>query len=96
MQFGIAEAVDHWAKYRPSHIAVQADGTHWTYAELNGLAAAMAAEIEAVAPDTSRVALAVGSKIRLLAAILGVLRTGRSVVLVKQCYMTKASLTSLS
>lgn len=82
MQFGIAEAVDHWAKYRPSHIAVQADGTDWTYAELNGLAAAMAAEIEAVAPDTSRVALAVGSKIRLLAAILGVLRTGRSVVLV--------------
>lgn len=80
MQFGIAEAVSHWAKYRPSAIAVHADGKRWTYAELNALAGAMAADLARVGPRTRRIAVALGSKIRLLAAILGVLRTGRSVV----------------
>ncbi len=42
----------------------------------------MAAEVEVVAGDNQRVAVAFGSSVRLLAAILGVLRTGRSVVLV--------------
>jgi acyl-CoA synthetase (AMP-forming)/AMP-acid ligase II len=42
----------------------------------------MAAEVKGIALNTPRVAIAVGSKIRLLAAIIGVLRTGRSVVLV--------------
>lgn len=80
MQFGIAEAVNHWAKYRPDAIAVYANGKCWTYAELNALAMAMAERLKGVRRGTRRVAVAVGTKIRLLAAILGVLRTGRSVV----------------
>ncbi len=82
MQFGIVEAVDHWAKYRPHSIAVRANGAPTTYRELNALAAAMAANVENVASNEKRVAVAFGSKIRMLAGILGVLRTGRSVVLV--------------
>jgi len=80
VQFGVAEAVDHWARYRPLSIAASANGTQRTYAELNGYAAAIAAELGATT-DQPRIAVAFGSKVRLLAAILGVLRAGRSVVL---------------
>jgi len=82
VQFGTAEAVDQWARYRPTSVAAYVSGTPWTYAELNGLAAATAAKVAAFASDQQRVAVACGSKLPLLAAILGVLRTGRSVVVV--------------
>jgi acyl-coenzyme A synthetase/AMP-(fatty) acid ligase len=81
VQFGVVEAVDQWARYRPSSVAAYTLGTPWTYAELNGLVLAIAAEVEKFPLDKQRVAVACTSKLPLLAATLGVLRTGRSVVI---------------
>jgi fatty-acyl-CoA synthase len=80
MQFGVAEAIEHWARYRPAAIAAYANGASQTYAELNRSAAAIASQIEKLSGGETRVAVTTSSKLPLLAAVVGVLRAGRSVV----------------
>lgn len=81
MQFGISESVAHWAKYRPDRVAVLHNDKKCTFKELDAAASIVAAEIDNLNNKFQRVALAVSRKLDYLISLLGVLRSGRSVVL---------------
>ena len=79
MQFGLSESVAHWGRYSRDRRAVFANGKATSYGTLN-------ADIDRIVlrlldDPASRVAVACGSKYKLLVAILATLRAGKSVVL---------------
>ena len=80
MQFGLIEAVRHWATYRPTKTALHSNGRQFTYAELLARAEGVASELLATGSGP-RVAIAAQRKAEFLTAVFGVMRAGKSAVL---------------
>jgi long-chain acyl-CoA synthetase len=80
MQFGISEAVLHWAKYRKDQIAAYSDGEAMSYDQLNRWADRIAFLIDHQCQG-ERLALALRGKSTMLASIIATLRVGRVPVL---------------
>ena len=80
MQFGIIEAVRHWATYRRKKVALVSDGRPTTYGDLLLDAERIAQAIQVQGPG-HRVAIAARQKAAFLRALLGVMRSGRSAVI---------------
>ena len=79
MQFGLIEAVSHWGRYRPDKVALISNHRPINYSTLLLKAENIA---QAILDTTSgrRVAVATGRKTSFIAALLGVMRAGRSAV----------------
>ena len=79
MQFGLIEAVNHWGRYRPDKVAFISNRRPVKYNTLLLKAENIA---QAILNTTSgcRVAVATGRKTAFIAALLGVMRAGRSAV----------------
>lgn len=80
MQFGVSESIEHWAKYRPNSPAVCSNGEQVSYREFDSLVEKIFTRICSAGSTLERIAVASSSKIRLLAAIVAVIRAGKSVV----------------
>lgn len=91
MQFGLAESVAHWGRYRPERVALLASGRPIAYRDLCQAAATVAAAIEKHAPEERRVAVLGSEKLHLLISILGALWAGKSAVILNPGLL-KASL----
>ena len=97
MQFGVSESVAHWGKYRPSWPALYvSDGHLVTYGELNSVVDSVAFRVLAAAPDATRVAVTARAKSDLLTGLIGVLRAGKSVVVLNPGLPDHAIRTNLS
>ena len=81
MQFGVSESVRHWGQYRPASSAIVHNEQVSTYGELNAAVDALCGEIITLQCASDRIAVAIRSRFRLLVAIIAVLRSGNSVVL---------------
>lgn len=81
MQFGVSESVAHWGKYRPKKPAIFSSGRVITYRDLDIWVDCIRERIGRVGTGRSRVAIAVEPKADFLAALVAVLRAGRSAVL---------------
>jgi acyl-CoA synthetase (AMP-forming)/AMP-acid ligase II len=80
MQFGVWEAIAHWARYRGDVPALVEDGIEIPFRELARRARCVAAGLQRTSTIGDRVAVAVAPKSDLLAAIIGALSAGRSAV----------------
>src|SRR5262245_63729482 len=81
MQFGTAESIEHWGKYRPHSPAVLHDGRIVTYGELNNAANALSVGMAKINSTNERVGIAIKQKFQLLVAIIAALKIGKSAVL---------------
>jgi len=81
VQFGLVESVRHWARYRRSSVALVEDGVEISYSELNDRVNRIASLILGGCVHGDRIAIALKSKGATIAALLAVLRVGRSAVL---------------
>lgn len=81
MQFGVDESVSHWAKYRPDAIAVYSNWFNCSYRNLDNHVNRLALIIDRSCRGQKRIGIAAYSKIDFLAALLAVIRSKRSVVL---------------
>ena len=90
MQFGLLEAVRHWSRFRRDEVALISNEQRITYGELYLKAERLAKAIHAQQPDR-RVAVTTQRKSAFLAALLGVMRAGRSAILLNPC-LTEESL----
>ena len=79
MQFGLIEAVRHWAKYRGTKAALISNGHLTTYRDLFLGAERVAQALRAHGGD-GRVAVAAQNKAAFMMMLLGVMRAGRSAV----------------
>lgn len=79
MQFGLIEAVSHWGKYRPDKVALISNGRPIDYSTLL-LKAKNIAQAIVETTNGCRIAVATGRKMAFIAALLGVMRAGRSAV----------------
>ena len=80
MQFGLLEAVRHWGRYRPGKVALYSNQHPFTFAEL----LAKAEDAACAILDTARgprVALATQQKAAFLIGLLGIMRAGKSAVI---------------
>ena len=80
MQFGLIEAVRHWAKYRRSEIALVSNGDSTTYSELFERCESVARAVLQSSSPSDRVAVVSQRKLLFLSALLGVMRAGCSTV----------------
>ena len=89
MQFGLIEAVRHWAKYRRNEIALVSNDDSITYGALFDRCESVA---RGVVQNGSNGCVAVVSqqKLLFLSALLGVMRAGRSVVIVNPTLSNEA------
>ena len=79
MQFGVIEAVRHWGRYRPGEVALYSNQRPFTFAEL----LARAEDAASLILDTARgprVAIATQQKAAFLIGVLGIMRAGKSAV----------------
>jgi len=81
MQFGVSESVRHWGKYRPNSPAVYHNHNLYSFRELDEMASIVSNRIEKARIFDERVGIAVKSKLHLLIAIIGILRSGKSPVI---------------
>lgn len=81
MQFGVSESVAHWGKYKSRACAVVHGDEETSYGDLNSRVDKLAREVCARVTTTDRVAVAVKSKYMFLVGLLGVLRAGKSAVI---------------
>ena len=79
MQFGLIEALKHWGTYRPENIAVVSTDRQITYSALLSESEHVARAIRATGQG-HRVALVTTRKASFVTALAGVMRAGRSVV----------------
>ena len=79
MQFGLIEAVRHWGKYRGTKAALISNGWTTTYRDLLLGAERVAQDLRAYGGD-GRVAIAAQNKAAFIMMLLGVMRVGRSAV----------------
>ena len=79
MQFGLIEALKHWGTYRPKKTAIVSAGCQVEYGTLLSESERVARAIRATAQGR-RVALVATSKVFFITALAGVMRAGRSVV----------------
>ena len=79
MQFGLIEAVRHWGKYRGTKAALISNGWTTTYRDLLLGAERVAQALRAYGGD-GRVAVAAQNKAAFIMMLLGVMRVGRSAV----------------
>ena len=89
MQFGLIEAVRHWGKYRRSEIALVSNGQSLTYGELFEQCESVARAVLQIGSN-GRVAIVSQRKATFLSALLGVMRVGRSVVVVNSTLTDEA------
>lgn len=81
MQFGVSESVRHWGKYRPNSPALYHNHTVYTFRELDEMASIVSNRLEKAGIADERVGIAVKSKLHLLTVIIGILRSGKSAVI---------------
>ena len=81
MQFGVAESLAHWGKYRPHSVAVRHNGVVTTYGKLNSLVNSVAYHIVQANIPKERVGICTKSKLDFLVSLAGILRAGKSAVL---------------
>ena len=84
MQFGLLEAVRHWSQYRRDEVALISNEQRITYGELYLQAEGLAKAIHSQQPHR-RVAVTTQRKSAFLAALLGVMRAGKSAILLNPC-----------
>ena len=89
MQFGLIEAVRHWAKYRRNEIALVSNDDSITYGALFDRCESVA---RGVLQNGSNGCVAIVSqrKLLFLSALLGVMRAGRSVIIVNPTLSNEA------
>ena len=95
MQFGISECLEHWARYRPSKTAAWFNGKAVSYRDFSLLVDRIAARVIDIPTTSGRIAIAANSKILTLLAIYGVIRAGRSAVLLNVGLSTEALRTNI-
>jgi acyl-coenzyme A synthetase/AMP-(fatty) acid ligase len=81
MQFGVSESIEHWGKYRPRAVAVCHNGKVTTYGELNSIINDMCQHITLSGIAGNRVGICIKSKFDFLVSLIGILRVGKSAVL---------------
>ncbi|MBL7185214.1 MAG: acyl--CoA ligase [Phycisphaerae bacterium] len=81
MQFGVSEAVAHWGRYRSQVCAVIQGTRKISFGELNKLANGMAISLQEKYATGERIGIAVKPKLDFLVSLLGILRVGKSAVL---------------
>ena len=79
MQFGLIDAIRHWGTYRPDKIALHSNGRSFTYGYLLAKAEATAKAV-LDRTDGPRVAVATQHKAAFVMSLLGVMRAGKSAV----------------
>ena len=89
MQFGLIEAVRHWAKYRRNEIALLSNGDSITYGALFDQCESVARGVLQHGSNGC-VAVVAQRKPLFLSALLGVMRAGRSVVIVNPTLSNEA------
>ena len=80
MQFGLIEAIRHWGTYRPDKVALYSNGRSFTYGCLLGKSEAAAKAILDTT-DGHRIAVATQQKAAFVMSLLGVMRAGKSAVI---------------
>ena len=80
MQFGLIEAVRHWGQYRRQKVALLSNGSPTTYGDLL-LNAERTAQAIRDHGSVNRVAVAAKHKAAFVTALLGVMRAGKSAVI---------------
>jgi len=81
MQFGVSESIAHWGRYRHNSVAVHHNGEVTTYGNLNSLVNSAAYHISQADIPNERVGICVKSKFDFLVSLAGILRAGKSAVL---------------
>jgi acyl-coenzyme A synthetase/AMP-(fatty) acid ligase len=81
MQFGVSESLAHWGKYRPNAVAVCHNGKVTTYGELNSIINDISYHINQTDFSGERVGICIKSKFVFLISLVGILRVGKSAVL---------------
>ena len=84
MQFGLLEAVRHWSQYRRDEVALISNEQRITYGELYLQAEGLAKAIHSQQPHR-RVAVTTQRKSAFIPALLGVMRAGKSAILLNPC-----------
>jgi acyl-coenzyme A synthetase/AMP-(fatty) acid ligase len=84
MQFDISEGIQHWAVYRKSSIAIRCESKSISYLTLNRRVDRIAAALRGVVRRPGRVGLMIADKSDFLVALIGILRSGNSVVILNQ------------
>ena len=81
MQFGVSESIAHWARYRPNTPAVCRGRDSISFGELSALINRVSHHLVGTGDLGERIGIAVSSKLDFLVSIVGVLRAGRSAVI---------------
>ena len=81
MQFGTSECLEHWVRYRPSKTAVWSNGEAFSYRDFGLIVDRIASRVFEIPTVSGRIAIAANSKLATLLAICGVIRAGKSAVL---------------
>lgn len=81
MQFGLLDAVRHWSRFRHDKVALISNGHQTTYRALYLKAERIAKAIHVHRQPPHRVAVTTQRKSAFLAALLGVMRAGKSAIL---------------
>ena len=84
MQFDISEGIQHWAVYRKSSIAIRSESESISYLPLNRRIDRIASALADVVRRPGRVGLMIADKPGFLVALIGILRAGKSVVILNQ------------
>lgn len=82
MQFEPSVAVAHWARYDPNNVAVILDDRAVTYSSLEQDVCSVAEVLSETFENDERIVVATQDKYSLIASVLGVVRTGKSAVVI--------------
>lgn len=96
MQFGTSECLEHWARYRPSTTAVWSNGEAFSYRDFGLIVDRVASRVFEIPTVSGRIAIAANSKLATLLAICGVIRAGKSAVLLNAGLTKDALRTNLT
>jgi len=82
MQFGIAEAVEHWSRYRPRNVAIYSNDRIITYRSLNDTANKLCNFLLKQKISEPRIGIALSSKYNFIVSLLSILKMGKSVTVI--------------
>jgi acyl-coenzyme A synthetase/AMP-(fatty) acid ligase len=97
VQFGISESISHWAQYRSKDIALVYNDLEVSYWDLNSLIDSVCRQLEDHNDlnNDNRIGIAISPKLDFLAALIGVLRLGKSAVILNIGLPSKSIATNI-